>query len=226
MTPGVTLLSLAAPAAVLTGAALPPFDSPSALEACFWHPDEAGNKTTQTDAEGNTTRWAYDNASRVIKRTLPNGEAESFEYDAVGNRTAHTDFAGRRTSYAYDAANRLINTIAPDRTVTTSYTASGNVASLRDGRGLTQYQYDALDRLPRQDNSDGSYLAYAYDANGNRSQLSTPAGTVNYAYDNLNRLTSVTGRDGKTTAYQYDAAGNRVKTTYPNGAQADAQYDA
>ncbi|MFA7239697.1 MAG: RHS repeat-associated core domain-containing protein [Sulfuricellaceae bacterium] len=188
--------------------------------------DEVGNKVSQTDAEGKTTRWVYDDANRVVKRVLPNGEAESFEHDALGNRTAHVDFNGRRTSYAYDAANRLVSSIAPDKTATTTYSASGQVATVRDNAGTTRYQYDALDRLTRQDNPDGSFLAYAYDANGNRSQLSTPAGTVGYAYDNLNRLVGVTGRDGKVTAYQYDANGNRIKTSYPNGAQTDAQYDA
>ena len=39
--------------------------------------DEAGNKLTQSDAEGRTTSWAYDALGRVSSRTLPLGQTET-----------------------------------------------------------------------------------------------------------------------------------------------------
>jgi RHS repeat-associated protein len=189
--------------------------------------DEAGNKTSQTDAQGRITKWAYDNANRVVGRTLPNGETESWQYDQAGNRIAHTDFAGKKTSYTVDANGRTLFVIdANGNTVGYLYSASGQVAGITDNRGTTKYTYDAKDRLTRQDNPDGSFLAYAYDANGNVTERSTPAGTARYAYDKLNRLTTVTGLDGKQTGYQYDANGNRIRTLNANGTDANYSYDA
>jgi len=43
--------------------------------------DEAGNKLTQTDAEGRTTSWAYDALGRPISRTLLMGQTETYGYD-------------------------------------------------------------------------------------------------------------------------------------------------
>ena len=188
--------------------------------------DEQGNKTSQTDALGRTTKWAYDNGNRVTSRTLPNGETESWQYDALGNRIAEIDFLGRKTSYTVDINGRTVFATGPSGTTGYLYTASGQVASTSDARGVTKYTYDANDRIIRQDNPDGTYLAYAYDANGNVTQRSTPAGTVNYAFDTLNRLTTVTNTDGKQTGYSYDANGNRIKTTNANGTETNYTYDA
>lgn len=82
----------------------------------------AGNKLTQTDAEGRTTDWSYDTLGRVLSRTLPLGQQESSQYDAVGNRSRMTDFNGQITTYSYDSRDRLISgpttMVAVSRSVT------------------------------------------------------------------------------------------------------------
>lgn len=187
--------------------------------------DAQGNKLTQTDAEGRTTTWAYDSAGRVVSRTLPGGQTEFFSYDAAGNRTAHTDFNGETTRYQYDVLGREVLRDYPfDADVATTYTASGQVASVSDGRGTTRYQYDSADRLTRIDYPTGSHVAYGYDAAGNRVQLTTPHGTTDYGFDALGRLSSVRDAAG-TTTYGYDAVGNRARVTYPSGVETRYTYD-
>ena len=56
--------------------------------------DEAGNRVTQTDADGNITDFEYDANRRMTKRTLPLGMSESFVYDTAGNVSSKTDFDG------------------------------------------------------------------------------------------------------------------------------------
>ena len=60
--------------------------------------DELGNLTSIADARGNRTRLDYDDAGRLVARTLPMGEVETFGYDAGGNPTRHTDFGGATTT--------------------------------------------------------------------------------------------------------------------------------
>jgi RHS repeat-associated protein len=194
--------------------------------------DKLGNKTSQTDAEGRTTTWTYDANNRVTSRTLPNGVKETFQYDAVGNMTAKVDFAGQTTGYGYTSLYQQNQVLRPDgAAIVTAYTASGQVASVTvtGGTGIqngkTTYAYDAQDRLVRQTNPDGSFLAYAYDANGNIVQRSSPAGTVNYHYDVNQRLDTVTDIDGKQTAYTYDPTGKVQTATTPDGVTANYRYD-
>jgi YD repeat-containing protein len=37
----------------------------------------------------------------MIKRTLPDGESESYVYDQFGNEVSHTDFDGNNSAYTY-----------------------------------------------------------------------------------------------------------------------------
>jgi RHS repeat-associated protein len=196
--------------------------------------DELGNKISQRDAEGRITRWNYDAGKRVTGRILPGGQRESFYYDAVGNITAKTDFAGKETRFGFDTQYQPNHTVLPDgSTITKGFTSSGQLATVTVegvlGSGLqsgtTSYSYDAHDRLIRQNNPDGSFLAYATDAAGNITQRSTQAGTVTYVYDANQRLETVLDSAGKTTSYEYDASGNLSTATLPNGVVATYVYD-
>ena len=62
--------------------------------------DQRGNKTIQRDTNDNVTSWVYDELNRVSSRTLPEGQSETFSYNAVGNMLTKIDFNGDTTSYA------------------------------------------------------------------------------------------------------------------------------
>jgi len=63
--------------------------------------DEADNRLSETDAEGNTTRFEYDNMGRRTKRILPAGQEETYVYNAWGELIAKTDFNGKCSFPAY-----------------------------------------------------------------------------------------------------------------------------
>ncbi|MBC3916477.1 RHS repeat-associated core domain-containing protein, partial [Undibacterium sp. CY18W] len=119
--------------------------------------------------------------------------------------------------------------------IVNTYTENGQVAivTVSGGNGTngaqngqTSYQYDAQDRVTKQTNPDGSYLAYGYDANGNIAERSMVAGTVKYSFNANQQLVSVTDTANKTTSYTYDNARRLATTTVPNGITASYGYDA
>lgn len=202
--------------------------------------DGNGNKISQTDARGNITKWGYDASNRMTSRTLPGAQQETFAYDVNGNLIQHADFAGKAISYAYNSVDQQIQVKRADgATIVTAYTATGQVASTTVTpaatigsnanviqSGQTTYAYDAQDRVVKQTNPDGSFIAYAYDQNGNVTQRSTAHGTVNYAYDSNQRLTSVTDVNNQTTTYTYDSANRLATATTPDGVTTNYTYDS
>ena len=201
-----------------------------------YDPDD--NLASVTDANQHVTTYAYDNLNRRIGRTLPLGMFETSSYDAAGNLTSNTDFNGHTTTYTYDTMNRLLSK-QPDAslhqpTVSFTYTATGQRASMTDASGTTTYSYDNRDRL-RSKSTPAGTLSYTYDAAGN--VLTTTSSNVNgaslaYGYDADNRLVSVNdsrllshGAASGVTAYSYDPAGNVLSYTYPNAVQTSHVYD-
>ena len=150
---------------------------------------------------------------------------------AVGNVATHTTFNAELITYAYDALNRVTTKRLPNEIVTTTYTPTGQVATVSDNRGTTSYTYDARDRVTQVTLPEGWTLGYTYDAAGNRATVSSQYGTeaaktTAYVYDSANRLAKVTSAEGEVTTFTYDAAGNRATEVLPNGTNIAWTYDA
>jgi RHS repeat-associated protein len=197
--------------------------------------DELGNRISQTDANNHTTTFAYDKLGRRTERALPAGQSESMTYDPAGNLKTKTDFNGKTTTYEYDSNNNWLTAKIPDAsfsapTVSFTYTATGQRQSMKDASGITNYTYDARDRLTKKVTPEGT-LTYTYDFAGNLKSIrsSNANGTsVDYAYDSDNRLSSL--KDNRltagTTTYTYDNAGNLQSYLYPNGVQTTHTYNS
>jgi len=187
--------------------------------------DEQSNKIRQTDAAGRTTRWGYDSAGRVTSRTLPLGQRETFAYDNAGNRTGHVDLNGASHTFLFDDLNRQTTaTYADGIAVTTTYTNTGQVDTITDDRGTTDFDYDERERLIRITYPTGRTIDYGYDDAGNRTSLTTANQSLSYTFDVLNRLATVVDEAG-TTTYGYDAVGNRASLDYANGTRTTYTYD-
>lgn len=182
--------------------------------------DIAGRVLGRTDFNGYTTTYQYDLMSRLLAR-VPDarlGQAPiSFEYNTLGMRTNMTDVSGV-TAYEYDNRNRLIKKSNAAGTLHYTYDVNGNVTSTHsenaNGVNVT-YQYDALNRLERVNDSHNGPTTYTYDGVGNLQGYTYPNGVNSYhEYDVLNRLTNLTsGRVLEAVAgyaYTLGAAGNRL----------------
>jgi RHS repeat-associated protein len=212
-------------------------NTPSRLTHYAYDPN--GNKTSETDPNGNVTAYAYDQLNRLKTVTYPTTppSSTSYTYDYRNNVTGTTDQAGHVTQNVYDTAGRLtsVTTTAdvPADARTTSYTyyADGRKASETDPRGnLTNYAYDQAGRLTSVTASAGtpnqSLTSYVYDDAGNQTGV-TDANlhTTQSQYDARRRLTLTTYDDKTTTQYAYDGPGNLTLVTDQAGNQVQYTYD-
>jgi len=187
--------------------------------------NEQSSRVVQRDALGRETKWSYDRVGRVLSRTLPLGQTETFAYNEVGNRIRRTDFNGALSTFNYDVNNRQIRAdYADGESVITTYTATGQVDTQTDSRGVTNFDYDKRDRRTRITNPTGAAIEYTYDKAGNRTGLITENQAVAYGFDALNRLSTVDNGQGITT-YHYDPVGNRQAIDHANGTRTDYTYD-
>ena len=147
--------------------------------------DEHGNKTSETDPEGNITRFTYDSAGNLASRQDPNGNIRSYTYDDAGNLRSVADPLGNRTLYEYDDAGKLVRTEDPrgnetsyaydergrtvgvtdayGNTAWTEYDADGNVASRTDREGKkTLFEYDPEGRLVKTIDGNGNEIEHVY----------------------------------------------------------------
>jgi len=154
----------------------------------------AFNLAAQTDANTNTTRFAYDGAGRL-----------SFEY---GPGTTNTR---AKTQYIHDDLSRVRERRVWFGTNVTEY-------------GVTVYSYDNLGRVTSETIQDSGATTmlkteFGYDAAGNRTLVRTfptaaSGGAVTLSeYDALNNLVSVTDSLSNQTIIAYDYSGTGLKTT-------------
>ena len=152
----------------------------------------------------------------------------TYTLDADGNRTrvVGTPAAQSITCTTRSAASQITDAVAGNRAMDYTYDPVGNRLSLSDsGEGLTQYTYDANDRLLTETLA-GDVTGYTYDNNGNMlSKIRNTTDRVFYNWNCENQLIAA-DTDGDGTAdvtYKYDADGNRVTT---NGQETRFLVDA
>ena len=207
--------------------------------------DVAGNRAISIDANGQVTKYIYDERNRLAEvQESPSVWTDlaavpaplyrtTYGYDGLGSLTRITRAAGdaaneRAFDMAYDGAGRQRSeTQYPSwpltsgaLTTTLSYDGNGNRTSFLDPLGrTTNFAYDSVGRPTAVTYVGGGApdVAYAYDANGNRTSMSDGTGTTSYGYDELDRVLTVTTPGPKTTAYRYDLDSNRRKLNYPDG---------
>ncbi|WP_406170089.1 LamG-like jellyroll fold domain-containing protein [Streptomyces sp. NBC_00996] len=171
--------------------------------------DKRGLPTSTTDAEQNTTTYAYDEAGNLAVSTAPAVQAEAdgtnpvtvhpvttSGFNTFGEGVEEQDPNGLVTSTAYDADGNKVSETLP------SYTPAG---ASQPNAGTT---------------------VWTYDSEGNQTSVVSPGNkTTSYLYDQMGDLAQITAPDGSTTHATYDTAGDQLSATDGTGAQAQATYD-
>jgi RHS repeat-associated protein len=161
-----------------------------------------------TDPVGAVTTLLWTVEGRPVSRTLSDGSAESWTWDAEGNLSRHVSPAGAATSYEYGPFDKVIATARPDGTrASFTYDPELRLESVTYG-GLTwQYAYDPLGQLTAETDYNGAVTAYSYDAAGQLTRRVNAAGQpVSYAYDTLGNVIEQASGDA-FTSFGYDEAG-------------------
>ncbi|MEV4558402.1 LamG-like jellyroll fold domain-containing protein [Kitasatospora sp. NPDC049285] len=187
--------------------------------------DVAGNPTSATDADGNTTAADYYANGHVWHHTervtADKSITTTFGYDAAGNRTAYTDGNGNTTYYTFNTLGLPESTIDPatsaypnvaDRAYTIGYDILGEPVTKNEPGGVTiTSTYDPLGHLTNQTGTGGEAAtparALGYDLDGHLTSLSTPSGNQAYTYDDRGFTLTASGPLSHAT-YTYNPDGN------------------
>ncbi len=174
--------------------------------------NRVGEKTKETDAKGHDTTFAFDALGRKTSITDRLNYTTTFAWNALGLQASLTDAQSQTTSYEYDPYQRLYRTIWPDHTPST---APGDA-----NYGITQIEYDSLNRILLTTDQLGDTITHSYDAAGRlltkdyRTRVNSPSGTISdsdtFTYNaNSQILTAVCGRYNNTVTRTYDAANRK-----------------
>ncbi|MHB8861524.1 MAG: putative Ig domain-containing protein [Pirellulaceae bacterium] len=186
--------------------------------------DAASNLTRSEFPNGTVETRSYDDLNRLLflESRGPSGVITSHRYTLtpIGQRASIVEQGGRRVDYTYDVLNRLTreaiaDAVFGDRTFDYTYDAVGNRLTRSDSAsGLTQYSYDANDRLLTE-LSGGALTQFTYDDNGNMLSRVSATDQAFYEWDFENRLLAAdTDGDGTIDVRNvYDDSGIRVSQT-------------
>ena len=223
------------------------------IEESGYEYDDAGNLTNlQTtlkkglppsfgsDTSSYSLNYQYDSLNRPMQVSNHTGDVFNAQYDAVGNMTQISYPDGTSSVREFDNENRIIrvtndNPIGdpPHIVYEYAYDDVGNFISVRktpsDVTAHT-YQYDALNRLTKDESADKEFQ---YDAAGNKTREDIGNGFhISYSYNNAHQLLHRTGSSGSgipETSYNYDNNGNRKGKTYsddPYGGRSETEFTA
>jgi RHS repeat-associated protein len=194
--------------------------------------DFNGNKIKETDANGNSVRFAYDSKNRLVKKTFYEGDnvkkaeqALSYTYVSDGDAMlllSVTDEEGYTQKFYYDANHNLVKSeLTPDKKIsyisTFTYDYVGNKIKQTDARGnASVFEYDGMGRLVSKTDALGFTTRYTYNGMSKLLAMEEPDGRITeYAFDELGRVKSEKiykkgTSDGIFTRYEYDGADNII----------------
>ncbi len=191
--------------------------------------EDALNKETRTDANGNATTLVYDGLRRVTTERNADSKTRSLQYDGI-NLRQESDFKGVNTLYTYDPLNRLSQiTDRLGQVTTISNSDSGGYRkAVTDRRGNQRIEiYDPLKRMVSITQGGQPLASYLYDGNNNRIEMVDGLNNrTEYTYDNLNRVTQVKHAGNlRTETFTYDAVGNVLTSNDGAGGPIEQTYD-
>ncbi len=212
--------------------------------------DYKGNRTTMTDAAGNTFRFTYEPVfSKITSVTDPLGNQSFIEYDAAGNVTKTTDAHGNETLFEYDIHGLLssvtdplgnqasieydsfanpVKTVDPlgNEAMTRFDAVSRPIATIDGLSHRSQKMLDDLGRTTETVDANGHKTSFEYDALGRLLKLTDARGNATrFTYDVMHRVVARTDSLGKADAREYDLNGSLIKYTDRKGQVTSFEYD-
>ena len=136
-----------------------------------------GNCISKEEPKGQTI-YKYDNLSRLIEVTEPDGDKITYTYDKVGNRLTQI-INGVKEEYEYNELNQLLE----HGDTTYAYDKKGNLRTKTEDAIATQYFYSPDNHLDQVIFPEGKEIEYTYDPFGRRISKFTPEGTTKFSYD-------------------------------------------
>ncbi|NUF11021.1 RHS repeat protein, partial [Acinetobacter oleivorans] len=187
--------------------------------------DAYGRVITETDANGNVTRFDYSqDQGRSIQVTSADQGVTKTTYDAWG-RQLNVSVNGNLTSYTYNDQAKTLTVKSPEGLqTTTQYNEFGDVVQVTQAnQGKSTYLYNDDGQKTKETNAVAAATNYVYDKKTGLLSESTDAVGVktSYYYDNANRIISqivtLSATESQETSYSYDGLGQRLEVIEAKG---------
>ncbi|MEH2292109.1 RHS repeat domain-containing protein [Nostoc sp.] len=170
-----------------------------------------------------------DRSTQVTTRNVTGTIFSDFKYtlDGVGNRKKVEEYSGRSVDYTYDSLYRLTeekitDAVNGNRIYDYTYNKVGNrktkSETVNSATTVTNYAYDANDRLLNETVNQQIIANYTYDHNGNTLRKTENGITTEYTWNYENRLIAARVKDAngamqQSMQYRYNDNGIRVAAT-------------
>ena len=182
-----------------------------------------------------STVTATPDKNHVASVTDANGDTTSYAYNADGQVTKITNAAGKATTYTYDSDTLRASSTYRAGIANIDYGYTGGMLTsldrktFRSGTAQHQYYYFAYNawgqptttKVGSRTLSTNAYYAYngtQTGAGGSLKQTTYGNGdSVSYTYDELDRLTGKVYTGGRYVTYTYNAEGQMAELTYGDG---------
>jgi RHS repeat-associated protein len=176
-----------------------------------------------TNAKGGVTAWSY-NPEDLLEAMEFQGARTTYAYYEDGLLSRRTDPDGQSITYQYDDLGRLTSDSTGSQY---TYDGRGNLIDATNSLGTVHFGYDALNRLASTGDMFNQTVGYEYDKAGKVVKMIYPGGkAVVYVYYDDGRLRSVQDWLGNVTTYEYRADGQPSRMQYPNGISTQYLYDS
>ncbi|RDZ29494.1 RHS repeat-associated core domain-containing protein [Lysobacter silvisoli] len=228
----------------------------SEIDIDYLHDDGNGNGVLVTQADGRKRRLVFGPQRYPVSDTVgygtPQAQTVQFEHASGSERiSARIDALGRRTEFQYNGLGlttqvKYLAGTADAKTVSMSYTAEGDLASITDPfNRTTRFEYvnrclsrmvDPLNRVTQitcngngqpltATDAAGNTTLYHYDGNELTAVVDPLGRATGFAYDSLGRLVVVRDDQGRILRREYDVAGRVKKIVDAEGNATDLAYD-
>lgn len=192
--------------------------------------DQQGNKTKQTDANGNISTYTYDSRGNMLTIKDALNQTSTYTYSTDFNKVASaTDAKGFTSNIAYDVKGNMTQITEPGNLIyTAAYNANGDIISSTDPKGnVFNYNYDVLGNPTTVAAPNGYNATLQYDARGNLlSYKDALNNTSSMEYDILDRMKKITDPLNNNVQVTYDAEGNATIIKNQNSENSLLKYDA
>jgi YD repeat-containing protein len=154
--------------------------------------DGSGRLATLEDPLARVDSLYYDQADRLTRQVLPDGEEITYDYDRNGNLVSLTPPGRPAHTFGYTAVDLMADYTAPD--------IGGDSTAMR-------YTWNLDRQLTRIARPDGRNVDIGYDAAGRPDSIGFSRGGLFFTWSGTNgQLTGLTAPGSNTLAYSYDGA--------------------
>jgi len=174
-----------------------------------------------------TTKYEWNLEGKLIRKTDPLGNVETFTYDRCGRMTSKCDKDGYNTTYSYNSTGLMEKILYADGTdVEYTYDALRKLKEIKDATGITTMEYDILGRVVSVTTPDQKTTGYEWGSMGERRSITYPDGKkAVYGYDEAMKLKTLETAKG-ITEYSYDSLGRLCQKELPNDVTTTYDYNS